>query len=86
MNTKSRTQKPEAATDAPKLAAYPQQFEPPKAFIDTREMLKRLPVSRRTLYDWERAGKLPVTQIGSKKLYHWNSVEAALLRMQKGTV
>lgn len=54
-------------------------------FIDERELLKRLPVSRRTLFTWRHSGKLPFVNVGGRRnLFHWPSVEAALLRMQRG--
>ncbi len=55
-------------------------------FIDEAELRERLPVSRRTLHTWRVDGKLPYVRLpGSKRLfYHWPSVEAALLRQQKG--
>jgi predicted DNA-binding transcriptional regulator AlpA len=53
-------------------------------FIDEKQLLARLPVSRRTCYAWVQSGKLPCCKIGRRKLYHWPSVEAALLRMQRG--
>jgi predicted site-specific integrase-resolvase len=55
-------------------------------FIDEKQLLARLPISRRTAFNWVESGKLPVVKIGRRKLYHWKSVEEALLRIQKGTV
>jgi predicted site-specific integrase-resolvase len=55
------------------------------AFIVESELLKRVPVSRRTLFNWRCSGKLPFVNLGGRRnLYHWPSVEAALLRLQKG--
>jgi predicted site-specific integrase-resolvase len=53
-------------------------------FIDEKELLQRLPISRRTAFSWEKDGKLPVVKIGRRKLYHWKSVSDALLRQQRG--
>jgi len=54
-------------------------------FIDEKELLRRLPVSRRTLFSWRTTGKIPSVRLGGRRvLFHWPSVEAALLRMQKG--
>jgi excisionase family DNA binding protein len=54
-------------------------------FIDEKEMLQRLPISRRTLFSWRKSGKIPYVRLGGRRvLFHWPSVEAALLRMQKG--
>ena len=56
-----------------------------KAFIDEKQLLVRLPVSRRTLFNWRAAGKIPSVRLGGRRvLFHWPSVEAALLRMQRG--
>jgi predicted site-specific integrase-resolvase len=66
-----------------------QQTVPPGGaeFIDEKELLKRLPVSRRTLFTWRYSGKLPFVNLGGRRnLYHWPSVEAALLRQQRGGV
>jgi hypothetical protein len=54
-------------------------------FINERELLKRLPVSRRTLFSWRTTGKIPFVRLGGRRvLFHWPSVVAALLRMQRG--
>ncbi len=53
-------------------------------FIDEKELLKRLPVSRRTLFNWRETGEIPFVRLPSTKrvLFHWPSVESALLRKQ----
>ena len=54
-------------------------------FIDEKQLLARLPVSRRTLYNWRTSGKIPCVRLGGRRiLFHWPSVEAALLRHQHG--
>jgi len=53
-------------------------------FIDEKQLLARLPVSRRTLGSWKAKGLLPVIKIGRRCLYDWASVQAALLRRQQG--
>lgn len=53
-------------------------------FVDEAECLRRVPVSRRTWYSWRAAGKIPTIKVGRRCLYHWDSVVAALLRMQRG--
>jgi len=86
------TIKPEAATSNTKLAAVPQKYQPRfeseeelKAFIDEKELLRRLPVSRRTLFAYRNSGKIPSVRLGGRRiLFHWPSVEAALLRQQRG--
>lgn len=54
-------------------------------FINEQELLRRLPVSRRTLFSWRMTGKIPFVRLGGRRvLFHWPSIEAALLRNQKG--
>lgn len=81
----------DAATNASKLAATPDPYQPHfgsneelKVFIDEQEMLRRIPVSRRTLFAWRESGKIPFVRLsGSRRvIFHWPSVVAALLRMQ----
>jgi hypothetical protein len=54
------------------------------AFINEKQLLARLPVSRRTLFSWRVSGKIPHVKIGRRILFHWPSCEAALLRHQRG--
>jgi excisionase family DNA binding protein len=51
-------------------------------FIDEKQLLAKLPISRRTLFSWRASGKIPHVKIGRRILFHWSSVEAALLRYQ----
>jgi hypothetical protein len=52
-------------------------------FLNQKQLLARLPISRRTLFNWRTTGKIPCVQIGRRRiLFHWPSVEAALLRYQ----
>jgi predicted DNA-binding transcriptional regulator AlpA len=54
-------------------------------FIDEKQLLARLPISRRTLFNWRTTGKIPCVRLGGRRiLFHWPSVEAALLRYQRG--
>jgi predicted site-specific integrase-resolvase len=54
-------------------------------FINEKQLLQRLPVSRRTLTNWRNKGQIPFVRLpGSRRVfYHWQSIEAALLRMQR---
>jgi predicted site-specific integrase-resolvase len=75
MKTQPLTIMPETAATGDKLAA----------FIDEKELLKRIPVSRRTLFAYRNSGKIPWVRLGGRRiLFHWPSVESALLRQQKG--
>ncbi|MGH7953538.1 MAG: helix-turn-helix transcriptional regulator [Limisphaerales bacterium] len=54
-------------------------------FIDQKQLLAKLPISRRTLFNWRTTGKIPCVRLGGRRiLFHWPSVEAALLRHQHG--
>jgi predicted site-specific integrase-resolvase len=55
-------------------------------FLDEKQLLTRIPISRRTAFSWVRSGKLPCVKIGRRKLFHWPSVEAALLRQQRNGI
>jgi hypothetical protein len=98
MKTQSCTPTPEANTEsqkltatdttpgaadfpAGKLPAFPPQYERP--FLTVAELQKKIPVSRRTIFAWRKQGWLPSVQTGSKILFHWPSVESALLRQQR---
>jgi hypothetical protein len=54
------------------------------AFIDEKQLLAKLPISRRTLGNWKAKGLLPYVKIGRRCLYDWASVQGALLRRQRG--
>ena len=53
-------------------------------FIDEKQLLAKLPISRRTLGNWKAKGLLPYIKIGRRCLYDWASVQGALLRRQRG--
>ena len=54
-------------------------------FITEDELLRRVPVCRRTLFQWRANGKIPFVRVSGRKLmFHWKSVEDALLRQQRG--
>ncbi len=83
------------ATDTAKLAAIPAVSDEARpavtpadgerGFLTTRELQRTvLPLSRRSIFDYRRRGIIPSIQIGSKVLYHKESVIAALLRRQNG--
>jgi hypothetical protein len=57
-----------------------------KAFLDEKQLLARLPISRRTLGNWKIKGWLPHIKIGRRCLYDWDNVHSALLRRQRGGV
>lgn len=55
------------------------------SFINEKQLLARLSISRRTLFNWRTMGKIPSVRLGGRRvLFHWPSVEAALLRYQRG--
>jgi hypothetical protein len=52
-------------------------------FISEKELLKRVPACRRTIINWRQKEIIPFICLGRKKvIYHWPSVEAALLKLQ----
>jgi hypothetical protein len=53
-------------------------------FIDEKQLLAKLPISRGTLSNWKAKGLLPYIKIGRRCLYDWASVQGALLRRQRG--
>ena len=72
--------------ELPTASAGAGQTAEPAGFINEEVILGRLPICRRTLKAWRDAGKIPFAKIGKRVLYHWPSVEQALLRMQRGGV
>ena len=65
----------ESATSAPASNA---------GLNDIQDVMVKLRVSRRGLFNLCAAGKIPYLKLGRRVLFHWPSVEAALLRMQRG--
>ena len=65
-------------------ASQPTASASGESFLDEKQILTRLPVSRRTLFNWRASGKIPFVRLGRRNLFHWPSVEAALLRLQRG--
>ena len=53
-------------------------------FIDEKQLLAGLPISRGTLGNWKAKGLLPHIKIGRRCLYDWASAQRALLRRQRG--
>jgi hypothetical protein len=52
-------------------------------FIDEKEALRRIPVSRRTWYCWREERGLPYIRVGGRVLYDWASVRQWMLRQQR---
>jgi hypothetical protein len=91
MQLKASDTKPDATTGSTKLAAIPSEHERRfesdkelKAFLDSRELLRRLPISRCTLHNWRRQKKIPSIVIGRRVLFCWESVASALRRLERG--
>jgi excisionase family DNA binding protein len=53
-------------------------------FINQTELLRRLPVSRRTIHNWRTSGKIPSIKIGRRVLFCWENVAEALRRLERG--
>lgn len=57
----------------------------PSDFINGEQLMKLLPVCSKTLRNWRAGGKLPYIALNRRRfLYHWPSVQASLLRAQRG--
>jgi excisionase family DNA binding protein len=54
----------------------------PVALLTVPEILARLRISRKTLYDHVRQKKIPAIKLGRRVLFNWTDVEAALRRLQ----
>ena len=54
-------------------------------FVGENTIVERVNLSRRTIYDLRVKGVIPYIRLGGRRIiYHWPSVEAALLRAQRG--
>ena len=64
----------------------PNQSAPSEIFIEFRELRRRIPLCERSLREAVRCGRIPSIRLpGARRvLFHWNSVQAALLRLQRG--
>jgi hypothetical protein len=95
MNTQQQIKTPQVARGETKLAA---DLNSPARntddfrsadFITSKEMLRRYPFGcRKSLYNHCKAGTIPsiVLKGGRRRYFHIPSVDAALLRFQKGGV
>lgn len=52
-------------------------------FLNEKQLLEKVPVSRRTLFSWRAQNKIPWIQMGGRVLFDWESVRNALLRQQR---
>jgi hypothetical protein len=93
MSYKTFAETPDAATGQTKLAtAIDNIHNPPTStlsgesldIITVPELCRRLDICRRTESNLRERGKLPFIRLGRCVRYHWPSVEAALLRQQRG--
>ncbi len=84
----SASQDKEVLADTPQATLahtlQPRSESDLKAFLDEKELLKQISVCRRTLYNLRASGKIPSIRLGRRNFYHMPSVEAALLRLQRG--
>jgi len=72
----------EASEETPPVVSPPAPA--PGVFVTVKELQRILPLSRRSIYAWRKAGILPSICVGSKVIFHVPSIEAALLRHQNG--
>ena len=73
----------ETATSTAQTTGAGERSEP-AGFVNESVILGQIPVCRRTLKNWRDQGKIPFLKIGKRVLYHLPSLEAALLRFQRG--
>jgi hypothetical protein len=53
-------------------------------FITSKELLRRIPICRKTLSGYVKTGKIPSVRLGGRKLlFHVPSVTEAILRFQR---
>ncbi len=76
----------EAATakDAAEVNGKPKADLPDGFLTSSQLRAEKLPISEQTLASWRKAGKIPYIQLNRKTLYHWPSVQSALLRQMRG--
>ena len=55
-------------------------------FLSADELLKRLPISRGTLHNYIKAGKIPCVKLNHRLMFFWPNVRDALLRQQREAV
>jgi hypothetical protein len=55
-------------------------------FIDEAELIARLHVSRGSIINYRRDGKIPFVKLGHRVIYHWPTVKTTLLRQQQGGI
>ena len=57
----------------------------PAGLLTVPELLARLRISRRTLHDHIRKGRIPAIRLGKRILFSWPLVLSALLRQQRAS-
>ena len=57
----------------------------PEALLTVPEVLARLRISRRTLHDHIRKGRVPAIKLGKRILFSWPVALEALLRQQRAS-
>ncbi len=78
-------QTPEVATDEPKLAVADgiSKTPAPTGLWDVADLMRHVPICRRSIHNLRKRG-LPCIVLGRRLLFHPASVEAWLLRLQRG--
>jgi predicted DNA-binding transcriptional regulator AlpA len=78
-------------TGTTKLAALHREYESrfesrneTKEFLSLKELLEKIPVSRKTIHNWRRSRKIPAIVIGRRVLFCWKNVSDALRKMEIG--
>lgn len=62
------------------IAEPPAATPSPGEIIDEKELLRRLPISRRTLFNMRERGRIPFVKLPRRVLFCWSDVVEALRR------
>lgn len=77
------TETPDTTTDKSKLAADVQQLPALPGLWSIEQLMVHIPVCRRTIHNLRKKG-LPTIVLGRRLFWHPPSVEAWLIRQQRG--
>ena len=74
------------AVTPPTEPLLPPQYSTSPTFIDFAELSRHVPLCERSLRQAIRDGRIPSIRLkGARRLlFHWGSVQEALLRLQRG--
>lgn len=82
-----RPEAPEQSATLARAALLPPPLGPVRDIgdiIDEAELLRRIPISRRSVIVWRRKRWIPHIRMGRRVLYSWASVTEAMRRRECG--